>query len=48
MDKAYYEDNHFGVHIISVERELAQSMNVDHWPKWLLNEIEWFQLEGNL
>ena len=23
-------------------------MNVDHWPKWLLNEIEWFQLKGNL
>ena len=23
-------------------------MNVDHWTKWLLKEIEWFQFEGIL
>ena len=46
MNKASYEDNHdLGVYIRSVESKLAQSMNVDHWLRWLLNEIEWFQFK---
>ena len=40
------EDKHdFGVYVPSVNIELAQSMNADHWPKCVLIEIYWFQFE---
>ena len=46
MYKADYKDKHdLGVYIPSLKRKSAWSMNVYHWPKWLINEIEWFQLK---
>ena len=47
MDKSSYKDKHdLGVYIPSVKSKLSQIMNVDDWPKWILNEIEWFQFKG--
>ena len=44
MEKAYYEEKiHMGVYIPAENIELDRSMNVDHWVRWLLDEIEWFQ-----
>ena len=49
MDKAEYEENQdSSVYIPYDKRELAQIINIDHWPKGLINEIEWFQFEGIL
>ena len=49
MVKAVYEDNHdFIVYIPYVKSDLDWIINVDHWPKLLLNEIEWIQFEGIL
>ena len=43
MCKAADKDNHdIGIYIPSENIEVAISMNVDHWPKYLINEIEWF------
>ena len=35
-------------YIPSKTSKFSQTMNADHWPKWLLNEIEWFQFQGIL
>ena len=49
MNKEAYEYNHdLVVYIPSVNSELSRRMNIDHWPKWLLHEILWFQFEGIL
>ena len=41
MDNEAYEENKYlGVYVPSKKIELARSMDVDHWPIWLLNEIE--------
>ena len=37
-----------GVYIHSENSELSQNMNVDHWTRWLINEIDWFQFQGIL
>ena len=37
-----------GVYIPSENSELALSMNVYHWPRWIIIEIEWFQFQGIL
>ena len=40
MYKADYKDKlNKGVYVSSEKIKLKQSMNVDHWKIWLLNEI---------
>ena len=34
-----------GVYVPSVKSELAQIINADYWPKWLIKDIEWFQFD---
>ena len=49
MDKSDYEDKHdLGVYIPSKKSEFSRKMNVDHWPIFILNKIEWFQFQGIL
>ena len=49
MYKAAYKDKHdMDVYLPSEKRQLARSMNVDHWKKWILKEIKWFEFQGNL
>ena len=36
------------VYIPLEERKLGLSINIDHWPIWIRNEIEWFQFDGIL
>ena len=44
MYKAYYEvKQDSGVYIPYEKRYLYLNINVDHWPIWLPDEIEWFQ-----
>ena len=46
MDKADYENKLYkGVYIPFENRELYQIMNVDYWPIWILDQIEWFQFQ---
>ena len=46
INKAAYKDKHnMGVLIPSKKRKCYWSMNVDHLPIWLLNEIDWPQLQ---
>ena len=28
------------------KRDSSQSMNVDHWQRWLFKEVVWFQFRG--
>ena len=47
--KAANEDKHdMGVYITSEKRKWSESMDIYHWPKFLLNEIESFQFHGIL
>ena len=49
MDNESYDDKlHKGIYIPPENRELDISTNVDHWPGWILDEIEWFQFQGIL
>ena len=49
MDKSYYKHKlHKGVYIPPQKKYLYQKMNVDHCPRWLLDEIKWFQFQGIL
>ena len=45
---SHAEKQDLGVYIPSENRESSQSINVYHWTRYLLNEIEWFPLEGIL
>ena len=46
MNKVAYKDNNdLGVHITFLNNTISQIMNVDHWPKCITNEIEWFQFK---
>ena len=49
MENEYYKDKHdLVVYMHYVNDELSRIMNVDHWPKLLLGEIDWFQFKGIL
>ena len=49
IEKGDYEYKiHKGVEIPAENRELDRSMNVDHFPRWLMNEIECLQFQGIL
>ena len=47
MDKESYEDNlHKVVHLTLENRQQYRYRNEDHWPKRILDEIEWFHFQG--
>ena len=47
-NEAYERKKYLGVYIPSEEREFYQSINVDYWKMWILNDIDWFQFQGIL
>ena len=47
-NEAYGENQDLGVYITSEKGELYQIMNVDHWPRCIIDEIEWFEFQGIL